>query len=214
MASNKIRVMLVDDHPFIRMGYRKILEPEKEVEVCSEASNGTEAYFFYYKHKPDVVLMDISLPDVSGIEITRKIIKRDANAKVLMASMHRETTYVEHAMQVGALGYITKVSTADTLPGAIKQVARGKFYLDSDLAQVLAEQKLRGEDDPFSKLSPREFEIFRLMLAGHHVQDIAEVLNVSKKTVSNICSSIRTKLGVSSNIQLFQLAMRHGIIES
>lgn len=206
--------MLVDDHPFIRMGYRKILEPEKEVDVCSEASNGSEAYFFYYKYKPDIVLMDISLPDVSGIEITRKIIKRDPDARVLMASMHQETTFVERSMQVGALGYITKVSAADTLPRAIRQVAKGKFYIDSDLARVLAEQKLRGEDDPFSKLSPREFEIFRLMLAGHDSQYIAEALNVSKKTVSNICTSIRNKLNVSSNIKLFQLAMRHGLIEA
>ncbi len=213
MTADIIRVMLVDDHPFIRMGYRTILEQDGHFDVCAEAEKGSQAYFYYQKYQPEVVLMDISLPDVSGIEITRKIVNKDPDARVLMASMHRETTFVERAMEVGALGYITKITAADLLPEALKQVATGKLYLDAELAQALAEAKIMGNDDPFGSLSPREFEVLRMVLGGHNTQSIAGALKVSAKTVSNLCTTVRHKLNVSSNVELFQLAMRHGLIE-
>jgi len=213
MSVQNIRVLLADDHPFMRVAYRAILERQGGFEVVAEASTGREAYFKTYQSKPDVVIMDVSLPDVSGIEITRKIVKRDPDARVLVSSMHKELVYAVRALKVGAGGYITKDCAPDLLSEAVSQVAAGDTYLVPEIAQKLAMRKLGSEDDPFNQLSAREFEILHLVLAGKTIAEIAAALDISSKTVSNVNTALRGKLQVSSTIELFRMAMRHGLID-
>lgn len=214
MTSKPHRVLLVDDHLTVRVGYRRMLEEHGGFDVAWEAGNGSEAYFFYRKHQPDVVIMDVTLPDISGIEITRKIFNRYPDARILISSMHMELVFVQLAIKVGALGYITKVGTPELFIEALEQVANGQLYIAPELAQRIAENNLKGEDDPFGRLSPREFEILRMVLAGRNTAYIAEALHISAKTVSNACTSLRNKLDVNSSMELFRLAMRHGMLET
>jgi DNA-binding NarL/FixJ family response regulator len=211
MNKEPIRVLLVDDHPFVRMGCRRLLEAKPCFEVVAEAADGRQAYFYFRKFSPDLVVMDVTLPDVSGIEITRKILLREPNARVLVCSMHGDLVFVQRALDVGALGYISKASTPDFLIDAAQRVANGKLYLDPDIARRLAEQKIRG--DPFQQLTPREFEILRMVVSGRSSNDIGELLGISVKTVANSCTSLRGKLNVSSNMELFRLALQHGLME-
>ena len=164
MSANTIRVLLADDHPFMRVAYRTILEQHAGFEVVAEASNGREAYFRTYQSKPDVVIMDVTLPDISGIEITRKIVKRDPSARVLVSSMHKELVYAVRALKVGAGGYITKDCAPGLLTEAVSQVAAGETYLVPEIARKLAVRKFGGDDDPFHLLTPREFEVLMKFL--------------------------------------------------
>lgn len=213
MADRLIRVLLADDHPFIRVAYRSILEGRGGFEVVEEASNGREAYFKTYQSKPDVVIMDVTLPDISGIEITRKIVKRDPGARVLVSSMHKELVYAVRALKVGASGYVTKDCAPDLLTEAVRQVAAGETYLVPEIAKKLALRELSGEEDPFNMLSAREFEVMHLVLAGKSIGDIAKTLDISSKTVSNVNTALRHKLEVGTTIDLFRMAIRHGLID-
>jgi len=213
MPAKNLRVLLVDDHPFMRVAYRSILEKSEGFEVVAEASTGREAYFKTYQCEPDVVIMDVTLPDVSGIEITRKIVKRDPDARVLVSSMHKELVYAVRALKVGAGGYITKDCAPDLLTDAVRQVAAGNTYLVPEIAQNLALRQFGGDDDPFTQLSAREFEVLHLVLAGKTIGEIAKSLDITSKTVSNINTSLRSKLEVSSTIELFRMAMRYGLID-
>ena len=208
-----IRVLLADDHPFMRVAYRSILDKGEGFEVVAEASTGREAYFKTYQCKPDVIIMDVTLPDVSGIEITRKIVKRDPSVRVLVSSMHKELVYAVRALKVGAGGYITKDCAPDLLTDAVRQVAAGNTYLVPEIAQKLALRQFGGDDDPFTQLSAREFEVLHLVLAGKTIGEIAKSLDITSKTVSNINTSLRGKLEVSSTIELFRMAMRYGLID-
>lgn len=213
MSTQTIRVLLADDHPFMRVAYKSILERGDGFEVVAEASTGREAYFKTYQCKPDVVIMDVTLPDVSGIEIARKIVKRDPDARVLVSSMHKELVYAVRALKVGAGGYITKDCAPELLTEAVSEVAAGKTYLVPEIAQKLAMRQLGGDDDPFTQLSAREFEVLHLVLAGKTIGEIAKALDITSKTVSNINTALRSKLDVSSTIELFRMAMRYGLID-
>ena len=162
----KIRVLLVDDHAVVRAGYQMLLKNSADIEVIAEAETGEQACKAYIDHHPDVVVMDLSMPGIGGLEAMRRIVARDANAKILVFSMHEDTVFVEQALQAGAQGYITKSSAPEILVEAIRELASGKSHIDSELAQKLAFQKTRGKDSPFSNLSTREFEIFCLLAEG------------------------------------------------
>lgn len=210
----KIRVLLVDDHAVVRAGYRMLLKNSEDIEVVAEADSGERACKAFIEYSPDVIVMDISMPGIGGLEAMRRIIARDANAKILVFSMHEDTVFVEQALQAGALGYITKNSAPEILVEAIKELASGKSHIDSEIVQRLVFQKTRGKDSPFSNLSTREFEIFCLLAEGLNTSEIAKRLSLSYKTVANYSTQIKNKLNVTTVAEIARLAIRHNIIDA
>ncbi|MCS3902561.1 DNA-binding NarL/FixJ family response regulator [Methylohalomonas lacus] len=209
---NPIRVMLVDDHAVVRAGYRMLLKNSVDIEVIAEADNGESACKQYNQLQPDIVVMDLSLPGIGGLEAIRRIIARDPDARILVFSMHEDTIFVEQALQAGAQGYMTKSGAPEALIDAVRALASGKTHLDKNIAERLAFQKMRGKDTPFSGLSTREFEIFCLLAEGHSTSDIAKRLSLSYKTVANYSTQIKNKLEVGSIAEIARLAIRHQIV--
>lgn len=207
----KTTVLLVDDHAVVREGYRRLLERTHDISVVAEAGNGEEAYQRFVTHAPDVVVMDITLPGMGGIEVARRILAREPQAKIVMFSMHEDVVFSSRALQTGARGYVTKSSAPEVLVEAVRLVAAGKLYISHDMAQELAVQMLPGNENPFQALSAREFEVFRLLVGGHSVAEIAKILSLSYKTVANHQSNIRQKLDVSNTAQVVRMAMSHGL---
>jgi DNA-binding NarL/FixJ family response regulator len=212
-SPERISVLLVDDHSVVREGYRRLLERDADIQVAGEAGNAADAYTAFCRLDPHVVVMDISLPDTSGIEAMRHMLARGSRAKTLIFSMHDEAIFATRAFQAGALGYITKASAPDVLLEAVRAVAEGRRYLSHDMAQALALQALDGAEGGLSTLSHREFEVMRLLVDGHTVADVAEKLQLSYKTVANYQSAIRQKLGAETHAQLVKIAERGGLAE-
>lgn len=207
-----LNIMLVDDHAIVREGYRSLLQKQPLFEVVCEACDGNEAYSLYKQHRPDVVVMDISLPGQSGLKAIERIRQFDASARILVFSMHENPSFALQATRAGALGYITKSSDPEALIRAIKQVAENKHTLSADIAQALAMEKLGQEQSALDQLTVREFEILRLLVDAKSNQAIAEMLNISPKTVSNSHYIIKKKLGVSSDIELTRLAIKMNLV--
>lgn len=205
-------VLLVDDHAVVLEGYRRLLERTPDIRVVAEARNGEEAYKAFVELAPDVVVMDITLPGIGGIEVARRMLAREQSARILMFSMHEDVVFSSRALQSGARGYVTKSSAPEVLVEAVRLVAAGKLYISHDMAQELAVQMLPGNENPLQALSPREFEVFRLLVAGHAVGEIARILSLSYKTVANHQWNIRQKLDVSNTAQVVRMAMTHGML--
>ncbi len=208
-----IKVLLVDDHVVVRAGYRMLLQNSEEIEIVAEAETGEQACKAYVDYNPDVVVMDLSLPGMGGLEAIRRIAARDANANILVFSMHENTVFVDQTLSAGAKGYITKSSAPDVLIKAIKEIAGGGVYLDADIAQHLAFQKARDQETPFSNLSTREFEIFCLLAEGLNTSQIAKRLSLSYKTVANYTTQIKNKLDVNTVAEIARMAISHGIVQ-
>jgi DNA-binding NarL/FixJ family response regulator len=208
-----IRILLVDDHAVVRAGYTTLLKNVPNMEVIAEADNGQSALREFIEHQPDIVIMDLSLPDIGGLEAIRRIIARDAQARVLVFSMHEDIVFVEQSLQAGARGYITKSSAPEVLVEAVRKIAAGDVFLDAEIAQRLAFQKSRGSNSPLEKLSTREFEIFCLLAEGLNVNDISRRLSLSYKTVANYSTQIKGKLEVDTVAELTRLAIRHGVVK-
>lgn len=211
MSVTVIKVFLVDDHAVVREGYRRLLERSAGITVVGEAANAAEAYTGFQRVQPDVVVMDISLPGASGIDALRRILAREPAAKVLMFSMHEESIFATRAFQAGALGYITKASAPEILVDAVRAVAQGKRTISPDMAQALALQSVSGGAPTLDVLSQREFEVMRLLVQGLTLNDIAQQLQLSYKTVANHQSAIRQKLNVETHAQLLKRVEPSGI---
>ena len=211
MNTPAIKVFLVDDHAVVREGYRRLLERSAGITVVGEAANAAEAYGEFQRVQPDVVVMDISLPGASGIDALRRILAREPGAKVLMFSMHEESIFATRAFQAGALGYITKASAPEILVDAVRTVAQGKRTISPDMAQALALQAVSGGAPGLNVLSQREFEVMRLLVQGLTLNDIAQQLQLSYKTVANHQSAIRQKLNVETHAQLLKCVEHSGI---
>ncbi len=209
-----VSVVLVDDHAVVREGYRRLLERTGDITVIAEASTGEEAYRVVSELQPDVTVMDINLPGIGGIEVVRRIVSRLPEARILMFSMHEDTVFSSRALQAGARGYVTKSAAPEVLVEAVRLVAAGKLYISHEMAQELAVQMLPGRDNPIDALSAREFEVFRLLVAGHSLQEISRILCLSYKTVANYQSNIKHKLDVSNSAQVVRIALNHGLIAS
>ena len=210
--SQRVRVLLVDDHAVVRAGYRLLLQNAAQIEVVAEAATGEAACRLCAELAPDVVVMDLSLPGIGGLEAIRRIRLRDERARILVFSMHEDTMFVEQALAAGARGYLTKRSAPRAMVDAVRQIAAGGKHLDAELAERLALQKVRGSDTPLSSLSTREFEIFCLLAEGLSAADIAKRLSLSYKTVANYSTQLKTKLDVATVAELTRLAIRHGVI--
>ncbi|RME35743.1 MAG: DNA-binding response regulator [Gammaproteobacteria bacterium] len=209
-----IRVLLVDDHAVVRAGYRVLLESADDLVVTGEAESGEQACRLYQEQGADVVVMDLSLPGIGGLEAIRRIVARDPAARILVFSMHEDTVFVEQALQAGARGYLPKSSAPEVLVEAVRQIAAGELHIDGDIAQRLAFQKTRGRSSPFAGLSTREFEIFCLLAEGCNINEIADRLSLSYKTVANYSTQVKNKLGATTVADLARLAIRHGLLEA
>jgi len=210
--SEAISVLLVDDHAVVREGYRRLLERSGNVRVVAEAGNAAAAYQAFCQWLPDVVVMDISLPDLSGIEAMRRLLQREPTARVLTFSIHEEPIFANRALSAGAMGYVTKASAPDVLVEAVLQVAQGTRYLSPDIAQTLALSGVSGQGDLLRKLSNREFEIARLLAQGHSVRAVADKLCLNYKTVANYQTIIRQKLDADTPAKFVRIATQHGLL--
>jgi two-component system, NarL family, invasion response regulator UvrY len=213
MNPERTRVMLVDDHAIVRSGFRRLLEECPNIEVAAEAGSGDEAYRGYLEHQPDVLVLDISMPDTSGLALMQRLFARAPDARVIVFSMHEDAGMAERAMEAGARGYVTKSSAPEILVRAVYEVAAGGLFLSPDIAHALAVSRFSGRSDPLKLLSTREFEIFRQLVAGRAPADIARALNLSAKTIANYHTLIKQKLGVASDIDLMRIALREDLID-
>ena len=210
-----IRLMLVDDHAVVRVGFRMLLNASSDIEVVDEADSGEAAYQRYPDVKPDVVVMDLAMPGMGGIETVRRLLARDPQARVLILSAHEDTAHLKRVLKVGALGYLSKRSAPEDLIGAVRTVAAGRIYLDADLARKLAMQDLSGGTaSPVEALSEREFTVFIQLARGQSVNQIAETLCLSPNTVGTHLYNVKQKLGASNQAELALIAVRNGLIEA
>ena len=206
-----ISILLVDDHPVVRQGYRRVLEHQDDFRVVAEADNATNAYRAFKTHGPDVVVMDISMPGASGLEAIRNIRARDSDARILVFSMHSEAALVKAAFGAGASGFVTKGSEPAELIQAIRSIARGEHAMSDDIARVLAMESLIPTRSTLDQLGEREIEILRQLVAGATKEQIAANLNLSTKTVQNYHYLIKAKTGMRTDAQLVRLAVECGL---
>lgn len=211
MSSETVTVLLVDDHAVVREGYRQLLERSGNIRVIGEAANAEDACARCAELAPQVVVMDIALPGVSGIEAMRRMLARSAETRVLIFSMYEDAIFAHRALEAGASGYVTKASAPNVLVEAVLTVARGKHYLGAEIAQALALRNSVTHAASADALSAREFEVLRLLVQGEGIKDIAKTLGLTPKTVANHQSAIKQKLGADSAVQLLRIASRLGL---
>lgn len=206
------RILLVDDHAIVRQGYRRLLECDPSILVVGEASNASQACQTARELSPDVVVMDIALPGTSGIEATRRMLKDQPQLRILMFSMYDDAIYATRALEAGALGYLSKATAPEVLVHAIYAVSSGERYVSADVAANMARSVAQPGKSEIDALTPREFEVLRLLVQGEPVRSIGEKLGLSEKTVSNHQSAIREKLGARNSAQLARLAAQMGLV--
>jgi DNA-binding NarL/FixJ family response regulator len=207
-----IRVMLTDDHAVVRSGLTRLLEQHSSIQIVGETDSGETAYQTYPELSPDVLVMDMSMPGMGGLEALRRIINRWPKARVIMFSMHENPTFAMQSMTAGAAAYVAKSGQAEDLVNAVIEVARGNTFLSAEMAQKVALQSLHGGDNPAQVLTSREFEVFRLVAEGKLVDDIASDLNIGQKTVANYQTSLKQKLNINSPVELVKLAIKYGVL--
>ena len=208
-----IQVLLVDDHAVVRTGFRLLLQSQPDINVAAEAPSGEAACQLYAELTPDVVVMDLGMPGMGGLEALRRIRARNPAARVLALSAHDDPMHARRALREGALGFLSKRSAPEALIEAIATVAAGRRYIDPSLAQKLALAEIEGAArSPIEQLSEREFEVFIRLAGGATVQKIADDLKLSASTIGTHLYNIKQKLGVVNQSELTLLAIRHGLI--
>lgn len=205
-------IMLVDDHAIVREGYRSLLEKQPGLHVVAEASDGAEAYRLYQEMRPDLVILDLTMPGLGGVEAIRRLRQWDSAARILVFTMHQNAAYAVQAIRAGARGYITKSGPPEALVRAAFDVLQGRIALSPDIDHALALSRLAAPPAAVDELTPREFEILRMLLEERTTEDIATLLHVSQKTVANTHYLIKKKLGAASDIELVLAAFRQGIL--
>ena len=210
---SQINVMLVDDHAVVRMGFKMLLETDADIKVVAEAESGELAITRYMEYKPHVVIMDITMPGIGGLEAIERILAKDSNARILVLSAHEDSVHPKRVLNAGAMGYLTKRSAAEELIKAIRTVATGKKYLEASVAQQMAIQQLSGDQNPVDVLSAREFEVFMSLAKGKTTNEIAETLFLSPRTVGTHLYNIKQKLNANNSAEIALIAMRSGLID-
>ena len=210
-----IRVMVVDDHELVRTGITRILNDAPGITVVAEAASGEEALIVARKSKPHVLLMDVSMPGIGGLEATRKLLKSNGELNIIVLSVHAEEPFPSTMMEAGAKGYLTKGCAVEEILAAIKTVYSGERYIGAEVAQKLALNMVPGgRASPFDSLSPREMQVMLMLTQGQRPQTISDSLSLSPKTISTYRHRLYEKLGVGSDADLTLMAINYGIIES
>lgn len=215
--SKRIKVILVDDHAVVRAGFKMLLATEESIEVIAEAERGEVACQLYFELKPDVLVLDLSMPGIGGLECIRRICNRDNEAKILVLSVHDEIVYVERAINAGAKAYISKHAHPETLVEAIQKIAAGGLYIEQNLEIRKDTDSITGEVNYkaiVDSLSPREFDVFLLLAKGFTSHKIADELCLGYKTIANYSTQIKNKLQVSTVAELVHIAMVSGLMEN
>jgi len=207
-----LSILLVDDHPVVREGYRRLLERQPGCRVVAEASDAASAYQAYRVANPDIVIMDLSLPGAGGLEAVRHIRQWDKRARILVFTMHNGAAFALKAFEAGACGYVTKSSDAAELIRAVAIVGRGGRALSDDIAREIAAERLAQGRSPLDDLGSRETEILRLVASGRTTEEIAGTLNISPKTVQNYHYQIKSKIGARTDAHLVWLAIGAGLV--
>jgi two-component system invasion response regulator UvrY len=208
-----IRVMLVDDHALVRMGFRMLLA-DAGVEIVAECDSGEQACTDYPRAQPDVVVMDLSMPGMGGLEAVRRLLAQDPKARILALSAHEDTAHPRRVLRAGALGYLAKRSAPDALIAAVTAVAEHRAYVDASTAQALALAQVHGETSPADALSEREFAVFLQLAKGLSVAQIAQNLNLSPSTVGTHLYNIKQKLQAANQSELTLVALNWGLLQA
>jgi two-component system invasion response regulator UvrY len=195
------------------MGFKMLIDSEKDMQVIAEAETGEEGIIKFQEIKPDVVVMDITMPGIGGLEAIERIIAKDKNAKILVLSAHEDSVHPKRVLSAGAIGYLTKRSAAEELINAIRTVGSGKKYIESTVAQQLAITQLSGENDPTEVLSDREFEVFISLAKGKSTNEIADTMCLSPRTVGTHLYNIKQKLNANNSAEIALIAIRCGLLE-
>jgi two-component system, NarL family, invasion response regulator UvrY len=209
-----VKVMLVDDHAVVRMGFKLLLQACDDIDVVAEADSGEAACQMVDAVAPDVVVMDIAMAGMGGIEAIKRLLAKNPRLRILALSAHEDTSHPKRALQAGALGYLSKRSAPEVLIDAIRAIAKGQRYLDAQIAQRIAVQDISGDKGPMEKLSAREFEVFVQLARGQSVAQISEALKLSSSTVGTHLYNVKQKLGLANQAEMTLLAVRHGLIDT
>lgn len=209
---SQIKILLVDDHAVVRMGFKMLIEAETDIKVIGEAESGEAAVKLFQELKPDIIVMDITMPGIGGLEAIDRIMAKDKNTKILVLSAHEDSVHPKRVLNAGAMGYLTKRSAAEELIKAIKSIHQGKRYLEPNIAQQMAITQLSGETNPAEILSDREFEVFMALAKGKSTNDIADTLCLSPRTVGTHLYNIKQKLNANNSAEIALIAIRCGLI--
>ena len=209
----KINILLVDDHSVVRMGFKMLIENESDMAVICEAESGELGITAFKEHKPSIVIMDITMPGMGGLDAIERIIAFDKKAKILVLSAHEDSVHPKRALSAGALGYLTKRSAAEELIKAIRSVNSGTKYLEPAIAQQMAITQISGENNPVEILSDREFEVFMDLAKGKSTNEIADTLCLSPRTVGTHLYNIKQKLNANNSAEIALIAIRCGLLE-
>ncbi|MFT6986262.1 MAG: two-component system invasion response regulator UvrY [Psychromonas sp.] len=210
-----INILLVDDHELVRTGIRRIIDDVRGMKVIGEAQSGEEAVKWCRSNTPDVVLMDINMPGIGGLDAMHRILRINEGIKIIMLTMHTENPFPSKVMQAGASGYLSKGAAPDEVLSAIRSVNSGQRYLAPEIAQKMALSQISPTtEDPFSVLSERELQIMMMITKGQRVVDISEQLSLSPKTINSYRYRLFEKLGVKGDVELTHLAIRYGMLDA
>ncbi len=210
-----IDIMLVDDHDLVRTGVKRLLEDHGKFRIVAEATSGEQALVLIRETHPHVVLMDINMPGIGGLEATRKLLRQKADLKIIVVSMHTDELFPQRILKAGAMGYLTKGSRIDEIVHAIHEVLANRHYITPEIAQRLALSQVdEAGSSPFNGLSTRELQVMLLMMDGKKTNEISEQLCLSPKTISTYRHRLHDKVGVKTDVELARLALFHGLIEN
>lgn len=216
MESILINVLIVDDHELVRLGVKRLLEDVKGIKVVGQANSGEDAIIMARKCKPNVVLLDVKMPGIGGLEATKRLLRADPSLKVIALTACHDDPYPSRILQAGASGYLTKECGIDEMIQAIQKVNLGQRYISPDIAQQMTLKSVTDsgvDSSPFDLLSERELQVMLMITSGYKVQDISEKLHLSPKTVNSYRYRLFDKLKIHNDVELTHMAMRHGLIE-
>lgn len=208
-----VRVLLADDHNLVRTGIKRLLSEAKGINVVAEATNGEDAIALASAHMPDVILMDVSMPGMGGLEATRKLLRINPNFKIIVVSVHVDGPVPSRMLEAGAIGYLTKGCDPEEMIRAITQAHKGERFVCAEVAQHMVLRHFDGSLTPIDSLSQRELQVMLMVCEGRSIQKISETLCLSPKTISTYRSRLLKKLGATTDVELTHLALRHGLIE-
>jgi len=209
---NKISVILADDHAVVRMGFKLLLQDTKDIAVVGEAESGEEVIKLLNTHTADIIVMDLSMPGIGGLETISRVVSKAKSPKILILSAHEDAIHPKRSLKAGANGYLSKRGAPEELIKAIRQIHAGNMYIEPSIAQKVAMSQMGGETSPVEILSEREFDVFMALASGKTVNQIAETLHLSPRTVGTHLYNIKQKLNVSNQTELALIAIKSGLI--